>query len=58
MTLTYIPIVLDAIESLAWGILWTPRGIQIVKPGDYIVRAKTGCTWRIHKKDIKRYAKV
>lgn len=45
----------QAVRSSAYGILWTKHGLQIVRPGDYIVRAPTGCTWRLQAHTVNAY---
>lgn len=45
----------EAVRSTIWGLLWTKRGLQVVRPGDYIVKAPSGCTWRLRAKDVQSY---
>ena len=45
----------QTVRSSVWGLLWTKHGLQIVRPGDYIVRAPTGCTWRLRPDTVNEH---
>ena len=49
---------LEALRSTVYGVLWTKHGLQIVRPGDYIVRAATGCTYRLKEDTVHKYYNI
>ena len=55
MIVTHKPIKLHTQIATRWTFLWTTRGLQIARKGDWIVSAPTGCVWRIRKKHHKFY---
>lgn len=49
---------LEALRSTVYGLLWTKHGLQIVRPGDYIVKAATGCTYRLKADTVDQYYNI